>query len=107
LTVPRLKRTLLLGTRFGQVGAPLIPAPGEPYYLNYTYDPLNAGIATPPPADAAPFLPVVPPPTPDAVLAPGDAAAPPPTIFAGPYGAAAPPPSGPPPTDAPATSGAG
>lgn len=47
LTVPRLKRTLLLGTRFGQPRMPLTPAPGDPYYLNYTWDPLNTGIAPP------------------------------------------------------------
>jgi phospholipid/cholesterol/gamma-HCH transport system substrate-binding protein len=53
LTIPRLKRTMLLGTRWGQVGAKLAPAPGEPDYLNYTYDPLGAGVASPP-ADTAP-----------------------------------------------------
>jgi ABC-type transporter Mla subunit MlaD len=50
LTLPRLKRTLLLGTRWGQVGAKLLPAPGEPGYLNYTYDPLSGNLAPPPPA---------------------------------------------------------
>nr|WP_319453357.1 MULTISPECIES: MCE family protein [unclassified Mycobacterium] len=58
LTVPRLKRTLFLGTRWGQMGAPLVPAPGEPWQLNYTYDPLGVPVAPPPPdappADAAP-----------------------------------------------------
>ncbi|MCG5434172.1 MCE family protein [Mycobacterium sp. MYCO198283] len=44
LTIPRLKRALFLGTRFGQEGAALTPAPGDPQYLNYTYDPLMAGI---------------------------------------------------------------
>ena len=58
LTYPRLKRGLFLGTRWGQPGAPLIPAPGEPANLNYTYDPLAA--------------PVVPAPAPEAA-APGDA----------------------------------
>lgn len=47
LTLPRLKRTLLLGTRWGQVGAPLVPAPGEPEYLNYTHDPLGAPLQPP------------------------------------------------------------
>jgi phospholipid/cholesterol/gamma-HCH transport system substrate-binding protein len=42
LTVPRLKRTLFLGTRWGDSDAKLIPAPGEPYYLNYSHDPLAA-----------------------------------------------------------------
>jgi virulence factor Mce-like protein len=51
LTVPRLKRTLFLGTRWGDQDAKLIPAPGDPWYLNYTYDPLRTGIApAPPPA---------------------------------------------------------
>lgn len=56
LTVPRLKRTMFLGTRWGDQDAKLVPAPGEPWYLNYTYDPLKAGIADPPPgpAQAAP-----------------------------------------------------
>jgi virulence factor Mce-like protein len=53
LTVPRLKRTLFLGTRWGQEGAQLVPAPGDPWYLNYSYDPLGVGV-NPPPADAAP-----------------------------------------------------
>jgi len=51
LTIPRLKRTLFLGTRWGELNAPLTPAPGDPYYLNYTYDPVGAPVA-PPPTDA-------------------------------------------------------
>ena len=51
-TVPRLKRTLFLGTRWGEEHAKLVPAPGDPWYLNYTYEPLAAGIAPPPPAPA-------------------------------------------------------
>lgn len=50
LTLPRLKRTILLGTRWQQPGAPLVAAPGEPYYLNYSYDPLGMGVAPPAPA---------------------------------------------------------
>jgi phospholipid/cholesterol/gamma-HCH transport system substrate-binding protein len=53
LTIPRLKRTLFLGTRFGQQGAPLVPAPGDPLFQQYTYDPLGVGIAPPAP-EAAP-----------------------------------------------------
>jgi virulence factor Mce-like protein len=53
ITVPRLKRTMFLGTRWGQEGAELVPAPGDPWYLNYRYDPLGVGV-NPPPADAAP-----------------------------------------------------
>ncbi|WP_374101688.1 MCE family protein [Mycobacterium sp. SM1] len=53
LTIPRLKRGLLLGTHWGQIHAEEPPAPGDPYYLNYTLDPLRAGV-TPPPPDAGP-----------------------------------------------------
>ena len=41
LTYPRLKKTLLLGTRWGDENAKLIPAPGDPYYLNYSYRPVE------------------------------------------------------------------
>ena len=51
-TVPRLKKTLFLGTRWGQEGAKLVPAPGDPWYATYTYDPLNAPFS-PPPAEVA------------------------------------------------------
>jgi phospholipid/cholesterol/gamma-HCH transport system substrate-binding protein len=60
-TIPRLKRTLFLGTRWGQLHAPLVPAPGEPFYLEYTYDPLSVGVATPP-ATPAPAVAAPPPP---------------------------------------------
>jgi phospholipid/cholesterol/gamma-HCH transport system substrate-binding protein len=53
-TIPRLKRTLLLGTRWGQLHAPLVPAPGEPYYQEYTYDPLAFPVAPPPPPEGQP-----------------------------------------------------
>ena len=49
LTIPRLKRTLLRGTRWEDITANLVPAPGEPAYLNYTYDPLHTPINPPPP----------------------------------------------------------
>lgn len=58
LTVPRLKRTLFLGTRWGEEGAKLVPAPGDPWYSTYTYDPLNAPI-TPAPASVASMPPLV------------------------------------------------
>jgi virulence factor Mce-like protein len=47
-TIPRLKRGLFLGTRWGQEGAPMVPAPGDPWYLAYTYDPLKAPITATP-----------------------------------------------------------
>jgi virulence factor Mce-like protein len=80
-TVPRLKKALFLGTRWGQEGAKLVPAPGDPWYATYTYDPLNAPLSPPPPAvadimadddAAAPPLPPPPAPAPEAALAPLD-----------------------------------
>ncbi len=52
LTIPRLKSTLFLGTRWGQEGAVLVPAPGEPDFRAYTYDPLTVGVNPPSPSDA-------------------------------------------------------
>ncbi|VEG56881.1 virulence factor Mce family protein [Mycolicibacterium aurum] len=104
LTYPRLKKTLLLGTRWGDENAKLIPAPGDPYYLNYSYNPMAIGVA-PPPAEAIPAPPEGAPPLPAAQpllpVVPQPPAAPwlpqsqPITgdqIFAGPYGAPAPAP---------------
>jgi virulence factor Mce-like protein len=54
LTVPRLKRTMMLGTRWGDNSAPLVPAPGEPFGAIYTTDPLSISVAPPDPAPAAP-----------------------------------------------------
>ena len=75
-TVPRLKKTLFLGTRWGQEGAKLVPAPGDPWYATYTYDPLNAPFSAPPPAPPAldPAATPAPeaPPSPESVLAPLD-----------------------------------
>jgi phospholipid/cholesterol/gamma-HCH transport system substrate-binding protein len=113
-TIPRLKKGLLLGTHWGQDHAEEVPAPGDPWWLNYTLDPLHAGFAPPPgppppgapapgnvpPAFSAP-LPVSPPPGFGPL--PGPAAPPP--------GPAAPPPlPGPPqpgPLPEPATPTAG
>ena len=58
LTVPRLKRTLMLGTSWGQEGAKLVPAPGDPWYASYTYDPMNAPFSAPP-AEVATVPPLV------------------------------------------------
>jgi len=57
-TVPRLKRGLFLGTRWGQEGAPMTPAPGDPWYSTYTFDPLNAPV-TPKPPEVADLPPLV------------------------------------------------
>ncbi len=63
-TISRLKRGLLLGTRWGEPGASLVPAPGDPWYSTYTRDPLKAPltprpeeVATIPPEPAAPPAP--------------------------------------------------
>jgi phospholipid/cholesterol/gamma-HCH transport system substrate-binding protein len=123
ITYPRLKRTLLLGTRWGDENARLIPAPGDPWYLNYSYDPLSVPVAPlpsealPPPQAppgesmppvAEPLLPVAPPPTMPSATAPVNTSS---QIFAGPYGADPPPapaaPVGAPATDVPPALGGG
>ncbi|OBB70985.1 mammalian cell entry protein [Mycolicibacterium monacense] len=101
ITYPRLKKTLLLGTRWGDENAKLIPAPGDPYYLNYSYSPMSIGVA-PPPAEApagatmppvsGPLLPVSPPP-PAAPWLPQAPVSTSSQIFAGPYGAESAPPA--------------
>ena len=48
LTIPRLKRTLLAGTRWGDPDAPLVPAPGDPWYLELHPRPAERGSAPPP-----------------------------------------------------------
>jgi virulence factor Mce-like protein len=49
LTVNRLKRGLLLGTRWGQPDMPLVPAPGDPGYdAFYSQNPLGVGVVPPP-----------------------------------------------------------
>ncbi|WP_099024410.1 MCE family protein [Mycolicibacterium palauense] len=127
LTIPRLKRSLFLGTRWEQEGAQVVPAPGDPYYLNYTYDPLKTGANPPPgmvppapeslpippvpqgpppplPSNVGPLLPMTPPPPLDMPGAPVQVSAPPPSagapaqIFAGPYPAQSPPPNAAPPS---------
>jgi phospholipid/cholesterol/gamma-HCH transport system substrate-binding protein len=121
LTYPRLKKTLLLGTRWADENAKLIPAPGDPYYLNYSYRPMSLGVAPPPPPEAlppppeaAPGAPMPPVAEPLLPVTPPPAAAPwlPPApistsaqIFAGPYGAQAPPSA--PPAIPPAPGGGG
>ncbi|EJZ12736.1 MCE family protein [Mycolicibacterium vaccae] len=107
LTYPRLKKTLLLGTRWGDENAKLIPAPGDPYYLNYSYDPLKIGVAPPPetalpptpegsatpmPPMTEPLLPVTPPP-PAAPWLPQSQPITSEQVFAGPYAASTPAPT--------------
>ena len=43
ITYPRLKRTMLLGTRWGDENAKLIPAPGDPEFAQYSTTPLDVG----------------------------------------------------------------
>ena len=72
LTIPKLKSGLFLGTHWGQLGEQLIPAPGDPPYLQYTRDPLHGGFGPPPgpppagppasPAGVPPAGPQAPPP---------------------------------------------
>jgi virulence factor Mce-like protein len=120
LTYPRLKKTLLLGTRWGDSNAKLIPAPGDPYWQNYSYSPMDFGVAPPPdaadllpeqgllPPVAEPLLPVVPPP-PAAPWLPTAQVTTSGQIFAGPFGPDAPAPAPPPaqPAVPPATGGGG
>jgi phospholipid/cholesterol/gamma-HCH transport system substrate-binding protein len=47
LSIPRLKRGLLLGTHWGQLDQPLVPEPGDPYYLQYTHDPMHDPVRPP------------------------------------------------------------
>ncbi|WP_460359184.1 MCE family protein [Mycobacterium sp. ZZG] len=62
-TIPRLKSGIFLGTRWGEPGASLVPAPGDPWYSSYTLDPLQAPI-TPVPAEVATMPPLIDPPPP-------------------------------------------
>jgi phospholipid/cholesterol/gamma-HCH transport system substrate-binding protein len=39
LTNARLRKSVLLGTHWGRLGAELVPAPGDPGYLQYQYTP--------------------------------------------------------------------
>ena len=96
LSIPRLKRGLMLGTHWGQLDQPLVPALGDPYYLNYTHDPMHDP-ARPPWVD------------PNALPLPGP---PPAARLPGPPPAAAPMPDAglgqtPPPAEAPPTGAGG
>jgi phospholipid/cholesterol/gamma-HCH transport system substrate-binding protein len=55
LTVNRLKSGMFLGTRWGQEGLTLVPAPGDPgYNAYYTNNPLGVGANQPPNPTAMP-----------------------------------------------------
>ncbi|AEF38281.1 virulence factor Mce family protein [Mycolicibacter sinensis] len=69
-TIPRLKSGILLGTRWGEPGASLVPAPGDPWYSTYTRDPLKAPVAELP-SEVATAPPLVGPPM-DTSAAPFD-----------------------------------
>jgi phospholipid/cholesterol/gamma-HCH transport system substrate-binding protein len=85
ITYARLRRGAFLGTRWGQPNAPLVPAPGDPYYLNYTYDPMAAPLAPPPAvppnADAGPTAGGAPGPELGQTSPPADTGTPPPESF--------------------------
>lgn len=69
LTVPRLKRGMFLGTRWGLDGAELVPAPGDPGYdWYYTKNPLGAITGIPPSGSEVPSPP---PPIGPATILPG------------------------------------
>ena len=57
-TIPRLKHSLFLGTTWGDENAKLVPAPGDPFWATYTYDPLHAPF-TSVPAQVADIPPLV------------------------------------------------
>jgi hypothetical protein len=118
ITYPRLKRTLFLGTRWGDTDAKLIPAPGDPWFAQYSINPLGVGVQPPSPDTVMPqglpaptgpmppvtepLVPVVPP----ANAAPVSTAS---EIFAGPYGGSGAPTPGAPtaPPNVPPTPGGG
>lgn len=60
LTIPRLKRSLFLGTRWGDPDAPIVPAPGDPSYMNYTYNPMALGVGPPAPMPEPNAIPLPP-----------------------------------------------
>ncbi|OBB21901.1 mammalian cell entry protein [Mycolicibacterium peregrinum] len=106
MTIPHLKRSLMRGTRWEDGDVQNVPVPGDPNYLNYTYDPLKTGVAPPPPDGlppapdgppppdlpaptySGPVLPVVPPAPmtmPGGMAQPAAPPSPSTSVFAGPY----------------------
>ncbi|WP_163747942.1 MCE family protein [Mycobacterium noviomagense] len=123
LTNAALRGETLLGTHWERPGAELVPAPGDPYYLQYQYtpDPLHPGAPGPvPPPVGAPLTPTAAPPPSFAVPlplpppgvcgsfgpCPAVGAPPPRPIPPLPPGPGAPPPPPPPPGPPPAPPGA-
>ena len=89
LTVPRLKRSLFLGTRWGDPDAKLVPAPGDPPHLRYTYEPMSVGVNPPlPDSDSGAAAPLSP-------AGSGPAPADQPLLLIGPPTSSATPPAGP------------
>jgi virulence factor Mce-like protein len=74
LTVPRLKRELLMGTRWGDPNSQIQAAVGDPGYAEQTGDPLSVGVL--PPIDPGPDPGAAPP-------APSEAGSPPPPSVPG------------------------
>jgi phospholipid/cholesterol/gamma-HCH transport system substrate-binding protein len=70
LTIPRFKKGLVLGSHWGELHAEEVPAPGDPWWLNYTLDPLHGSLAVPPGS-----MPPGPPPPPAPPAGPGPAPA--------------------------------
>ena len=81
-TRERLKRGLLLGTRWGQPQIPLKPAPGDPWFTQYTFNPAGLTPSIPDTPPGAPPAPIAQasargaPPTPASAGAPAPDAAP-------------------------------
>jgi phospholipid/cholesterol/gamma-HCH transport system substrate-binding protein len=70
LTIPRLKRELFMGTRWGDPTQQIQAAIGDPGYAEQTRDPLGIGVAPPPPVIATRPPAVPPPPLPAAPQSP-------------------------------------
>jgi len=109
ISIPKLKKGLFLGTHWGQLHEEEVAAPGDPYWLNYTLDPLHAGVNAPPLPPGALPPGALPPGPPPAAPAPG----PSPLNFSGPLpgtvapGSAPPAPAGFGPLPGPAAAPAG
>lgn len=70
-TLPRLKRELLMGTRWGNPNMQIQAAVGDPGYAEQTSNPLAVGVAPPAPSAAQPVPPEAPGSSPPVAPAPG------------------------------------